>query len=263
MTQPPGYVDTEYLTTIGHLLQLDKQRSYELLQLEPGQQVLDVGCGPGTDTLVLAELVGPQGRVVGVDHDAAMLAEADARARQADLTPRVLHHQADATALPWSADHFDASRSERLFQHLREPAAALREMVRVTKPGGRIVVLDTDWGTLSMDTSERELEGRWNRYYAERYLHNGFSGATLYRLFKQQGLADVVVELRPVALTRWPAARHGSNWEVRAQAVVADGVMTEGDVHRLEQSFEAADAAGVFFASISLMVVSGSKPRGD
>lgn len=262
MTRPRGYVDPEYLTASSHLLQPDKQRSYAVMQLGPGQQVLDVGCGPGTDTLVLAGLVGPQGRVVGVDHDAAMLAEADERARQAGLTQRVRHQQADATALPFSSDQFDACRSERLFQHLHEPAAALREMVRVTKPGGRIVVLDTDWGTFSMDTVERELEGRWNRYYAERHLHNGFSGRTLYRLFKQQGLVDVVVEMRPLALTSWPATRYGSSWDVRAQAVVADGVMTEGEVLRLERSFEAAEATGVFFASFSLMLVAGTKPPG-
>ena len=53
------------------------------MHLQPGHAVLDVGCGPGTDTIVLAGLVGPTGRVVGVDSDAAMIAGADRRAGQA------------------------------------------------------------------------------------------------------------------------------------------------------------------------------------
>ncbi len=233
------------------------------MQLAPGQHVLDVGCGPGTDTIALAQLVGAEGRVVGVDYDGTMIAEADHRAAQAGLTARVRHQQADAAALPFPAGEFDASRSERLFQHLHDPVAVLREMVRVTKPGGRIVILDTDWATLSMDTPETELEGRWNRHYAERYLHNGFAGRTLYRLFKQQGLAGIMVEMRPLVVTDWRAARLGSNWDVHAQAIVADGVMTADEVQRLEASFEAADAAGVFFGSLSLMLVSASKPATD
>ena len=59
---------------------------------------------------------------------------------------------ANATELPFPDASFDASRSERMFQHLKDPDAVFGEMVRVTKPGGRIVVLDPDWGTASIDT---------------------------------------------------------------------------------------------------------------
>src|SRR4051812_48481350 len=100
MAQPRGYVDSDYLHTLADLLRQSKQRTYLLMHIEPGHQVLDLGCGPGTDTIPLAEMVGPSGRVVGVDHDAAMIAEANQRAVQAGVADRVRHSHAAAIALP-------------------------------------------------------------------------------------------------------------------------------------------------------------------
>jgi ubiquinone/menaquinone biosynthesis C-methylase UbiE len=79
MTQPRGYVDPHRLDILAERLKQFKQRTYALMSIQPGDAVLDVGCGPGTDTLILAGLVGPAGRAVGVDSDAAMIAEADRR----------------------------------------------------------------------------------------------------------------------------------------------------------------------------------------
>lgn len=115
MSQPKGYVDSEYLQAAARLLHPAKERSYVLMQMQPGHKVLDVGCGPGTDTITLGQIVGSTGRVWGVDYDAAMVAEADRRAENAGVSAWVKHRQADASALPWEANEFDACRSERLF----------------------------------------------------------------------------------------------------------------------------------------------------
>jgi ubiquinone/menaquinone biosynthesis C-methylase UbiE len=61
MSQPKGYVDADYLDTTTRLMAPSKRRSYELMHLEPGHRVLDVGCGPGSDTLAISNLVGPAG----------------------------------------------------------------------------------------------------------------------------------------------------------------------------------------------------------
>src|SRR5215472_4723775 len=121
MSRSKGYVDADYLDLAARVMQPLKRRTYELMQLKPGQRILDLGCGPGIDTVALAESVGPAGEVHGVDHDAAMVTEANRRAEAAGLAARVSHRQADASALPWSDGFFDASRSERVFQHLLEP----------------------------------------------------------------------------------------------------------------------------------------------
>jgi Methyltransferase domain len=91
--------------------------------------------------------------------------------------------------------------SERLFQHLREPDRALAEMLRVTKPGGWIVVVDTDTATVSIDSDEIELERRLCRFYSDHRVWNGYSGRQLYRRFKQQKMRDINVEIAPVYIT--------------------------------------------------------------
>ena len=139
MSKSNGYVDPEFLRVTGNLLNHIKQRSYELMQIQPGHRVLDLGCGPGTDTIPLAALVGANGRVIGADYDEAMITEALQRAEQAGVNAWVEHQCVDAMSLPFATDYFDSCRSERLFQHLHHPELALAEMIRVTKPGGWVI----------------------------------------------------------------------------------------------------------------------------
>lgn len=259
MSQAKGYVDSEYLQAAAKLLQQTKQRSYDVMQIRPGHRVLDVGCGPGTDTVALGLIVGSTGRVCGVDHDAAMVAEADERAKEAGVQAWVSHRQADAAALPWEADLFDASRSERLFQHLLRPEQALAEMVRVTKPGGWVVVLDTDWGSLSIDTEETDIERRLARVKAERCLHNGYSGRQLYRLFRRRQLQDITVKMIPTFVTNYALAREIATLDKIEKEALAAGVITQHELERWHASLEWAAGEGVLFGSASLVLVGGRK----
>jgi ubiquinone/menaquinone biosynthesis C-methylase UbiE len=200
MSQPKGYVDADYLDATTRLMAPSKRRSYELMHLEPGHRVLDVGCGPGSDTLAISNLVGPAGEVYGADYDAQMVSQANERAQAAGVSAHVTHRQADACALPWQANFFNASRSERMLQHLRDPERAFVEMVRVTRPSGWVVVLDSDWATFTIDSDEPELERRLVRFHTEKRMNNPFSGRTLHRLFRSYGLQEITIEVYPVWL---------------------------------------------------------------
>ena len=261
MADPPkGYVDAAYLDLHKVLLGRAKQASYRLLDLAPGHRVLDLGCGPATDTLALGELVGPSGEVVGVDYDAEMVGEANRRAAAAALGAWVKHRQADATALPFAAEVFDAARSERVFQHLLDPEGALAEMIRVTKPGGRIVVSDADWGTLSIDTPEVDLERRLTRFLVDRCVNNAYSGRRLLRQFKRQGIEDVKVRIGHLPLTTYALAREVLVLDRLEPQVLAAGVLSCDELARLHTSFEDAERAECFFGSVSGTTVSGRKP---
>jgi ubiquinone/menaquinone biosynthesis C-methylase UbiE len=229
------------------------------MRTQPGQKVLDVGCGPGTDTIPLAQCVGSLGQVIGVDYDAEMITEADQRALNAGVSAWVTHKRADAMALPFESNLFDACRSERLFQHLPDPAKALSEMTCVTKSGGWVDVLDTDWGTLSADASDTEIERRLMRAKAERMV-DGYSGRQLYRLFKQQGLADVSAQVCSLHLTDYALARRVIGLDNVEREALALNIVTAQELERVHVYREQANTEGRFFSSGSLILASGRKP---
>jgi ubiquinone/menaquinone biosynthesis C-methylase UbiE len=257
----PGYVDAGYLRDMAQLLYGLKERTYTLLRAAPDSRVLDVGCGPGTDTVPLARLLGAPGRVVGVDRDEVMLAQAARRAHVERVQGRALHVRADAAGgLPFAANTFDACRSERLFQHLRQPERALAEMARVTRPGGWVVVLDTDHSVKSFDTPEVDVERRLVRWAAENLHANGYSGRTLYRLFRRARLADIAVEAVAIAFTDLATARQANRLDDAEAGALAAGVVTPSEVGRWRASLEAAQARGEFFATGGGVLIAGRKP---
>jgi ubiquinone/menaquinone biosynthesis C-methylase UbiE len=111
--------------------------------LQPGMRVADFGCGIGTATRTLAEIVGPTGRVVGVDADASQLAQAADMGGVAGLT-NISFVEADACATGLPRRSFDLVYCRFLLSHLANRSACLREMYEVLKPGGLIVVEDGD-----------------------------------------------------------------------------------------------------------------------
>jgi hypothetical protein len=133
-------------------------------------------------------------------------------------------------------------------------------MVRVTKSGGRIVVLDTDWSTLSADTPEFEIEQTLKRFYVEEFLHNALAGRQLNRLFRQQNLLDISVEMCPLCVLDYAVGRQGAMLDRLERDALAAEVVTEEELDRWHRSLELADAQGVYFGSINQVLVAGRKP---
>ncbi len=260
MSQARGYMDADYLRLVGESVQHLKNRTYELLELTAGKKVIDVGCGPATDTIELGRRVGPEGQAFGADRDPSMIKQADARARAAGVSAWVRHVLADSATLPFRADAFDAARCERLFQHLLDPRPTLADMIRVTRSGGLVLALDTDWGSASTDTSEVDVERRLARAHADRAANNGYAGRQLYRLFRQAGLQDIRVEAYVNSSTDYAFTRRATLQDEVERIAIAEGLVTEQEVRRLRDELERADAEGAFFSYASQVLVVGRKP---
>jgi SAM-dependent methyltransferase len=135
------------------------------LALRAGERVVDIGCGPGYLCEEIAEAVGRDGTVVGIDPSAAMLALAEHRATGVELVA------GDALSLPLEDESFDAAVSTQVYEYVPDMAAALAEARRVLRPGGRLLVLDTDWDSIVWRSSDDARMERVLRAWEEHLAH--------------------------------------------------------------------------------------------
>jgi ubiquinone/menaquinone biosynthesis C-methylase UbiE len=197
---------------------VENSAAYLAPHLRTGLDVLDVGCGPGTITVDLAERVAP-GRVVGLDVSADPLEEA--RALAADRGVAVTFGVGDVYALEADDDSFDVVHAHQVLQHLTDPVAALREMARVCRPGGVLAVRDVDYATFVWWPDDEGLD-RWLDLYhrvARRNDAEPDAGRRLLAWAHAAGLRDVTATTSSWCYSS-AAEREwwGNSWAGRATA---------------------------------------------
>jgi len=164
------------------------------LRLMPGEHLVDIGVGPGLLAEDASRMVGEEGRVVGIDVSEAMITMA--RTRCAALT-QAEFFIADAAKLELPDAGFDAAVSTQVYEYVEEIAAALKELHRVIKPGGRAIILDTDWDSIVWHASDPTLMGRvlgcWDAHLADPHLP-----ATLSSKLRRAGFQVQRVEIVPM-----------------------------------------------------------------
>jgi arsenite methyltransferase len=162
----------ETMYTTGEVVQ-QRVAVLDLLDPQLGEDVLDLGSGPGYLACDIAQRVGPRGSVNGVDPSQSMLAAAARRRVGADAAP--LHFgTGDALALPFPDDSFDAVTATQVYEYVADLPAALAEARRVLRPGGRLLILDTDWDSVVWHSSDRARMRRvltaWDEHLADPHL---------------------------------------------------------------------------------------------
>jgi SAM-dependent methyltransferase len=201
--------------------------AYLIPRLRPGARVLDVGCGPGTITADLAARVAP-GAVIGIEPTPDPLA--DARAHAAAVgAENATFAVGDAYALDYPDGAFDVVHAHQVLQHLGDPVAALREMLRVCAPDGVVAARDADYAAMTWYPADPELD-RWLAVYRAVAHGNGAepdAGRRLLAWANAAGAAEVTASAS-VWCYATPASRAwwGGMWADRilTSAITAQAV---------------------------------------
>lgn len=173
----PGY-DRRW----AHYVEATARATLARLAVRADDRVLDIGCGTGTLLAAIAR-TAPSARHTGVDLVPEMLAVARDK-----LGPEVGLHVARAQALPFADQSFELAISSSVLHFVRDPGAALREMLRVVRPGGRVAV--TDWCS---DYLTCRLLDLYLRLF-DRAHFRVYTEASLARMLRAAGFAEVATE---------------------------------------------------------------------
>ena len=224
----------------------ENSAGYLLPHLSSGATVLDVGCGPGTITADLATLVTPA-RVTALETTAAALGLARAEITRRGLV-NVDFAVGDVHALEFADDSFDVVHAHQVLQHVTDPVAALREMRRVTRPGGVVAVRDSDYAAFTWFPESPELTA-WLDLYQRVARGNGGepdAGRRLLAWAHEAGFTDVTASSSTWCFAT-PADREwwGGMWAERvlksdlATTALRTGAATEDDLHRISAGWRA------------------------
>jgi arsenite methyltransferase len=213
-----------------------------------GDRVLDVGCGPGFYITELLEAVGREGAVVGVDISADMLAVA---AKRAAGHGNVEFHEAGATSLPVPDASFERAVCVQVLEYVRDVPAALAEMHRVLRPGGRMLVWDVDWSTVSWHAIDRQLMRQvlaaWDKHLTHPCLPR-----TLAAQLSNAGFQDVRMDAHAFATTELiPDAYGGSLVPLLEQYVAEQGGMSQQEAKAWADEQRELGDRGEFFFTVT------------
>lgn len=252
----------EYLKRVNEVIGVKryKQKVLEFIDPKPEEHILDIGCGIGVGLQAVYNHTPTVKSLVGIDNAQAMIDQANALTPQELLTSGIFtYQQGDAHKLPFEDKKFDACYSDRTFQHLANPDLAFREMIRVTKVDGRVVIADTDWQTLQIKGVSSETDERIRRTYLN-IIANPRMGGTLQELFTEHGLADVEVVKNPIELLDPQTIKDVLGLESSLERARINGALSKEDVDKsIKEIREIQQAQDVVQASFCIFIAKGIK----
>lgn len=247
----------EYLWFVDSIPQFRaiKERSFEALALREGSSVLDAGCGIGLDTCRMGARTGKSGTVIGLDLNESMIAFAE-KNRLPGLE-NVSFICGDLQTMNFPGNFFDAIHIERTLEHLKDPMPALKNLLRVLKPGGTMVIVEPDFETATPDPGDRDATRSLVSYCADN-IGDGWIGRKLYRLLREAGF-EVRIEAEPVIIYDYPTFRRIGLLDKFVPGAVKAGVLSREESERLVEGWKQAGETGNFFWSMVMFRAIGKK----
>ncbi len=231
----------------------------DVLNPRNNEHILEVGSGSGVLCRLMAQSMSPQGHVTGVEISPEMVKLSKDYAEKVGLDKSLSFEIGDASKLPYPDGLFDGSFAARLLLYINKPSQIITELIRVTKTGGRIVLMDWDFETLVVDHSNRELTRRIFHWRTDHKDGNNWSGRQLYRLLRSRGLDRVSIfpiisittdENSSITQTLWHAA----------VSALEQKIITKQEYESWVAEIKSNIKNNRYFASIVYFIVRGELP---
>jgi arsenite methyltransferase len=233
-----------------------RMRTLDVLNPKNGEHIVDVGCGPGLLVHDLAVEVGSEGRVVGVDTSVPMLGLAEHRCT--DL-PQVELLEGDATDLTVDDATFDAAACIQVLLYVDDTDKALTEIYRVLKPGGRVVIMETDWRGMVLNSTDFALTDKmvaaWDRTVPSPNLP-----LRLGPLLRQHGFTAICVEAFPILSASYKQEGYSIGMMTQfASLAHKDGSVSETDSRKWLDELKRLGSEDAYFFCVNRFLFSAVK----
>jgi len=234
-----------------------RARLLDALTLQPGERVVDLGCGPGLLALEMARQVGADGAVQCIDSSDSMLALAR---RRCDGLPHVEVRGGDVAALPYAEHSFDVAVCTQVYEYVPDVDHALAELHRVLKPGGRAAIMDTDWESCVWNSSDplrmRRVIEAWDMHCPHPQLPR-----TLAARLRSVGFVQVRVEVIPLINdTYHPETFSCGVIPALAGYAAKQGLVPRAEVDAWVADLQALGERGEYFFSVNRYLFCARKP---
>jgi len=247
------HYDINYLQNSRRLLVNLKEQSYNFFREVASGTIIDLGCGAGKDVIELTKLVSADVKVIGVDHDPVMLAQGKTEAVEINNVDFIL---SEAYPLPFEDDSIAGLRTERLIQHLTNPEKVIQEISRILKKDGPLVIIETDWNSLSFYTQFVDIQKKVISYLTDVKVNNGFAAQKLSSYLQLNNFKNIKFEIHPFVVNTLEEANLYFWIEKMVKEASEKGYIKEDEYQTFYNALQQADDEHYFACSINLVVVS-------
>ncbi len=233
-----------------------RQNFIDYLPCKKGEHLLDSGCGSGSDSLLLAQKVGPAGKVLGLDFSQRMLQHA--KTRRTDLSSSIYYAAGSLLCLPLADNTFDGAICNRVLMHLDNPQQAICQLVRALKPGAWLGLFEPDWPAARIEPDGSIISCALMQTHSDSFA-NGHIGAQLPELMSQAGCSAIQIHKKSRATRDFNQVVAMANFERSLKHLIASGQHTTDDIQQWRQQMEQASTVGTFSCHFAGVVCIGRK----
>ena len=225
------------------------------MDLQPGQKVLEAGCGLGRRAQLMAREANHQVEVTAIDKSEKALELAKKLSGETNL----IYQQANVESLPFESGYFDVVTADRLLICFKDPLPALKEMYRVLKPGGRLVVTDFDPASIFIAPSDEEMHQVFMDIYMPSF-SNRYIGRSLPALFQKIGIEHFNVEVDASYERSFSHLEKIIPMQQVLDGGIRAGYLSKEKADQWLVGLRQASDEGTFLYAISMISIFGQKP---